>query len=117
MEQAFIVLARALTRPVDLVVSPGEEDQRSEGRSARSAERQHPADEDEVIATIVQGMALALEMGQCAWDERHTRGAGDRLIAQPLAARRLGKPRGQAVLCFAENADAPHLRGLPGREA
>jgi len=68
-------------------------------------------------ALAAVGMALALEMGQSAWNERHAGGARNRLEAQPLAATRLSEPRRQAILRFAEDADAPRVCRLPSREA
>jgi hypothetical protein len=73
-----------LTRPVDLVVPAGEENERTCGSVRQAAECQYTADENEVVAAIVQGVALALEMGQSTREERHAGRAQDRLKAQPL---------------------------------
>jgi hypothetical protein len=46
MQKALIVLARALPRPVDLMVAAGEEDERARGRARWSTESQYAANED-----------------------------------------------------------------------
>src|SRR5262245_36961748 len=99
------------------MVAAGKEDERARGRARRPTECQHAANKDEMVAAVVQGVALTLEMGQSAWNERHTSGTSNRLEARPLAASRLGEPCGQPILCLTKNADAPRVCCLPSREA
>ena len=86
MQQALVAFTRPLAGLGNLMVAAGEEDQRALPQAPRRpAQRQHPPDEDQMVAAVVHGVALALEMRQGAGDERHAGQAGDRLEAQPLA--------------------------------
>ena len=93
VQEALVVLARALAGPVDLMVAAREENQRPRHRADRPTKRQDAADEDAMVAAIVRGIAFTLEMGQCTRNERHTGGTEHRLEARPLAAPRLGEAR------------------------
>src|SRR5215472_9225346 len=117
MQNTLIVLARALTRPVDLMVAAGEEHEWARGRARWPTECQYAANEYEMVTAVVQGVAFALEIGQGTWNKRHTGGTGDWLEAQPLAAPRLGEPGRQAVLRLVQNTNAPCVCCLPSREA
>ena len=81
MQNTLIALARTLTRPVDLMVTAGEEDEGARGRTRWSTECQHATNEDEMVTAIVQGVAFALEIGQSTRNKWHTGGTGDWLEA------------------------------------
>src|SRR5437016_8313026 len=82
MQKALIVVARALTRAIDLMVAAGEEDQRARSQAPRPTQCQYAPDKDQMVTAVVHGMALALEMGQSAWNERHAGGARNRLRSE-----------------------------------
>ena len=68
----------------DLMIAAGEENERASSGARRATQCQYAADENEVVAAVVQRVALALKMGQSTWDERHAGRAYNRLKARPL---------------------------------
>src|SRR5690348_1214953 len=58
VQQALVVLAGALARPVELVVAAGEEDEGTRRPARRPTQAQDAADEDRVVAAVVEGVAL-----------------------------------------------------------
>src|SRR5262245_55926162 len=109
MQQVFVDLTCVLVRSVDLVIAASEEDERADCGARQVTECQYAANEDEMVATIVQGIALALEMGQCTGHERDAGRAQNRLKARPFVVSRLGKACRQSVPWISLRTLIPHL--------
>src|SRR5215475_12555890 len=91
----------ARSQGMEVMIASGEEYQRARALNWRPPECQHPADQDDMVPTIMQGMALTFKVSQRTRNERHAGNSVSRFQTRPLVAPRLSKAGGHVVLRLA----------------